>query len=168
MVGPGYTNMEARDVGFSGIGFGFELALGYALAENFVLFGEIMVNGAVDPDTKAGSTMVELDDTSAFLQNYGLGAAYYIMPANIFLAASICTAKIQLSNTAGEEAETLFNTDYGFGANVSLGKEWWVGSDLGVGAALQGAYSRISDEVRGGTREWTGWGLSLVLTATVN
>jgi hypothetical protein len=170
MLGPGYTNLDSTDLGLKGIGFGLNLALGYSLSDNFVLFAELNLNGAVDPEYRRGQMNQELKEVTAFLQSYGVGAAYYIMPANLFLSAALCTSKIQLTLQGNEDREvmSLFNTDYGFGANVSIGKEWWVGTDLGLGAALQAAYSKITDEVQGGTRDWTGWGVTLAMTATFN
>jgi hypothetical protein len=168
MMGPGYTNLSSGDVGYSGAGFGFELALGFALNENFALFADIVANGAVNPTVRSGTRMVDLKDRTAFLQNYGVGAAYFIMPANIFVAASLCAAKLSLSDTSGEEAMEILKTDYGLGANFSIGKEWWVGGELGIGAALQGAVGSINDGEGAMASKWTAWAVSLAFTATLN
>ncbi len=168
MIGPGYTNMKTGDTGFSGAGFGFELALGFALSNNFALFADVVANGAVNPEAQSGSARRELKDTTAFLQNYGVGAAYFIMPANVFIAASLCGARLSLSDTSGEEAKTLTATSYGLGGNLSVGKEWWVGSELGLGAALQAAAASIDDTTGGKSSKWNAWAITLALTATLN
>jgi hypothetical protein len=168
MMGPGYTNMSTEGRSFSGAGLGFELALGFALTPNFALFGDVIANGAITPTETTGTTMTDREDTTAFLQNFGVGAAYFIMPANIFVAGSLCAARLSISDTSGEEPVVIAKTDFGLGANFAVGKEWWVGGEMGIGAALQGALGSMSAGSGASEAKWTAWALSLAFTVTLN
>jgi hypothetical protein len=62
-------------------------------------------------------------------------------------------------------------SDLGFGVNASVGKEWWVSENWGVGAALQFMAATMKDhQVFAGDSKptWTAIGFALLFSATFN
>jgi hypothetical protein len=174
MLGPGYTRMGASaagtDMTVSGIGAGFNVAVGGAISENLALYGDIIVNSAANPEQKVGATSRELTDRTAAAQGIGVGAAYLIMPVNAFIGGSLVLARFSLDDTSGEESRTLAESDTGFGLNLVGGKEWWVSDNWGVGVAGQFFGARVPDkeEIMGSKPTWWLFGFSVAFTATFN
>jgi hypothetical protein len=53
-----------------------------------------------------------------------------LLPANIYVSIAPGISRLQLTSL-GNSAET----NYGFGAKLAIGKEWWVGDHWGLGVA---------------------------------
>jgi hypothetical protein len=174
MIGPGYTHMgtsaAGTDVSLSGAGLGLNLAVGGALSENLAIFGDIIINSAVNPERKIGATSTSLTDRTANAQGIGAGLAYFIMPANAFIAGSLMLASSSLDDTSGDESRTLEESEAGFGLNLVGGKEWWVSDNWGLGVAGQFFGARVKDKevVQGSKPTWWLLGFSLAFTATFN
>jgi hypothetical protein len=79
------------------------------------------------------------------MSDLGLGACYYFMPVNIYLSASVTVSRDRL-----EIDEKKGSTNPGVGAYVSIGKEWWVSDNWGLGVALF-AYASRMDARESGT-----------------
>ncbi len=174
MLGPGYTHMSADlagvDSSISGAGLGIDIAVGAAVTENLALFGELLVDSAVNPDVKRGASTSSLSNRTADATGFGVGAAYYFMPTNTFLAASLLVARSSLEDTTGEESVTVSESDAGLGLNLVGGKEWWVSDNWGLGVAGQLFAARVKDSevLMNSKPTWTLFGFSLAFTATFN
>jgi hypothetical protein len=64
-----------------------------------------------------------------------VGASYYFMPENIYLSMSFKYSGGGISKSS---------VDNGYGLQVSLGKEWWVSKNWGLGLALNISYDYFS------------------------
>lgn len=67
----------------------------------------------------------------------GGGLTYYF-PENFFASASVGASDISVSINGTDYVSTL---DAGFAFNLSVGKEWWVGNQIGIG--IEFAYTHI-------------------------
>ena len=69
------------------------------------------------------------------LGGMGLNVTYYFMPVNVYLSASpSLTFQSSMTRFGGT---TSVSSRAGFGAKLSVGKEWWVGDHWGLGVAGQ-------------------------------
>jgi hypothetical protein len=152
------------DVDVSGAGGTFGLAVGWALAKNFILYGEIFDDIAVNPTITIGSLSVDTDDTAAGVIGFGIGAAYYFMPINIYVSATLAASQLTVSQGGQEVGES----DIGFGVSLMVGKEWWVSSNWGIGAALQVYGGTMKDSRNENAATWTTAAIALVFSATYN
>lgn len=132
-LGLGYTSMSVDDldVDVSGAGGAFGLAAGYAVTDNFIIFGEIFDDIAVSPEVNGQN--VDNNDVSAGVVALGIGAAYYFQPHNIYVSGTLAMGQVTIQNDGEEIAES----DFGPGISLMVGKEWWVSPNWGVGVAAQ-------------------------------
>jgi hypothetical protein len=169
-LGPGYTTMSAEANGskltVSGGGIGLSIAAGGAIAPNLILFGQIVGNGAVEPKVESGG-LSGTADGSATVSGFGGGITYYVMPANLYLSASLLAAQLSISNQDGREVG---ESDIGVGINLSTGLEFWVSDNWGLGGAIQFMAARMPDKAPAGVAKptWTTVGLAFMLSATFN
>lgn len=173
-LGPGYTSMSASadglDVTISGGGAAFSLGIGGAVAPNFILFGHLLGHSSIDPKVEIKNVGSGTADGSATVSGFGVGAAYYVMPVNLFIGGSALAT--QLSADDNDPSTTDENTsEIGFGVSVMAGKEWWVSDNWGLGAALQFLAATMKDKATANTGSkpsWTTVSLGLTLSATFN
>jgi hypothetical protein len=169
VLGPGYTTMSSGEssskLKVNGGGAGFSVAAGGAIAPNVVLFGEIVSNRAMNPDVSVGSGTGTLRDASAGLIGVGGGAALYLMPANIYLSGALTLTKLTLDDKDGK---TINETSYGPGLDLTVGKEWWVSANWGLGVAAQLALATMKDKGPSPAPTWTAVGATIAFSATFN
>jgi hypothetical protein len=84
------------------------------------------------------------------------------MPFNIYASAGAGLGVLEFEDGDGASKET----DVGLTLTAQLGKEWWVGSDWGIGLAGQVLYMAVGDYVDG--RRMDGLSLNLLFSATYN
>lgn len=175
MLGVGYQRLSAESSGekisIEGNGPGLRLALGGAVRENFILFGELTVISAVEPDFEGtGISTTALTGTSTDFVGVGGGVAYYIMPANVLLSGSLLFSGVQLSETEGDDSIEL--TEMGPGLNLTVGKEWWVSNEWGLGVAAQLLLARLPSSTQLFAPEarptWQANALTIAFSATYN
>jgi len=172
-LGPGYTSMSLASGGsdlmkLGGGGAGLSLALGGAVAPNFILFGHIVGDSASEPEVEVLGVKRGSASGSATVVGMGVGAAYYVMPVNVFLSGSALATQVTLSDSDGSEA---LESEFGFGLNLAAGKEWWVSDNWGLGASLQflAASAKTKEAtVTGQKATWTTISFALLLSATFN
>jgi hypothetical protein len=167
-LGAGYRSMSATDTSMkiSGGGGSFGLAIGGTVAENLILLGELMVEVAQNPTIEMGAQSTDTTDASLAFLGLGPGVAYYIMPANVHLGASLLLTEATLTYKGTKIAET----DWGFGGVVRVGKDFWIGKNFGLGALGQFSLASMNDKANdaGPTPTWTATAASLALEATFN
>jgi hypothetical protein len=146
---------------FTGGGADLHIALGGIVGKNLAVHGTLGGWSISDPDlevTELGATTVSGDLTMSY---FGAGLTYFVMPANVYLSGSLGLATISFKHDRVE-----VETDTGLAAEISLGKEWWLGNRWGLGAAVALNYHSIPDgDV---DASWQGTVLTLRLSATLN
>jgi hypothetical protein len=165
---------NGSDVKLSGVGMGLAVAIGGALSENLVLYGEGMTTRAVSPDVKIGALSGQLSSgsISAGMVGFGGGVAYYFMPVNIYVSASALAAWLNITDDSdSDHTVTLWETSVGFGLSASVGKEWWVSDNLGLGLVGQFGFASVSGKARdltGVKPSWTSLGFTIGFSGTYN
>jgi hypothetical protein len=133
-LGFGFFSMtdDKSDVRLRGAAGSFALALGGAISERLVLYGEVGSGVTTDPEIKNGNLGGRELDGSVSVVGFGGGAAYYLMPLNAYVSATISATQVTFE-IAGEQLDS----EIGGGLTLSLGKEWWLARNLGFGVAVQ-------------------------------
>jgi hypothetical protein len=169
-VASGNNSRFVGDLSLSGAGFGTSIAIGGALTNNLILnadlFQATLFNPSVHQDghhvgdaSDVGHDLGVGEDVE--LAGLGIGLTYYIMPVNMYLAGSFGFGKAEFEAGSGERA----GSDFGFASNVMVGKEWWVGSDWGLGVAGQWVLLLAHDDI---LNDLTGIAFNLMFSATYN
>jgi hypothetical protein len=161
-LGSGSTSIDVvgGDLEFSGLSGDGNLALGGVISPNLALHGTLWGWSVSDPDVELGGLQGELDG-SIGVSAVGGGITYYLMPANVYLSASVGAAWLQLDTDFGDEG-----SDTGFALDGTVGKEWWVGNSWGLGIA--GAVGYHSIPADGIDENFSGVSFGLRFTATLN
>lgn len=166
LIGPGGFDAKAssggQDVDVSGGGGGFSLAVGGAVSESFIVYGEVFDDVALSPTvTVNGQQMQAANDVNAGVVGFGPGFAYYL-PSNVYIGATFAAAKISVQQNGTEIA----HSDTGFGVSAHIGKEWWVSDNWGCGIAGQVFAGSIPDN--SANTNWTTVGATVAFSATYN
>lgn len=163
--GVGFTRMTDADqvATISGAGGNFGLALGGALTPNLIVYGEVFDDIAISPEVEiGGSSAMTVDGVNAGVVGIGLGAAYYVMPANVYVSGTLAASKL----TVQKDGEQIAESDLGFGVSAQVGKEWWVSPSWGLGIAGQVFVGSMADKNNGPRLSATA--AALALSATFN
>jgi hypothetical protein len=167
--GLGYLTSSARSAGdrwvLRGSDMPLEFAIGWAPIENLVLFldatAEVVVPSTMD--ARFGPTT---SSTRAWLTAGGAGLAYYFMPANVHVTASLQRGSLSVDDAAGHLVGA---TDSGYCATLLVGKEAWTYEQLGIGLGLMVRAARLPDRsLASPDARWTSLSFALVLTNTYN
>lgn len=166
-VGMGYLTASESSGGVSQTlsGFGLTLsgAIGGAIAPNLVLFGEILGTSVIQADlSQPGYQGASGLDLTMF--GFGPGMAYYVEPINLYLSGTLAFTKIAFTDSVSQYS--LGDTSLGVGFSFVVGKEWWVGRDLGVGIAGQIHFASMQDPAA--NARMTAAAFSLLFSATFN
>jgi len=164
MAGTSFITNEGANrskIGGSGASFGF--ALGGAVYEGLILYGEFALSGPGRPLTLEGAVPAELDVQEANLVGLGVGAAYYLMPINVYFSATVLASFLSIEGPNS----TTFDSSTGPGLSLMLGKEWWVSADWGLGIAAQTWLATMGGGELGSAR-WKATTGTLAFTATYN
>lgn len=126
-IGVGYLSSStggAPQLTLNGASVPLGLAVGGAIAEDWILAGEIW--GGFLPKSVNGVSQ------TLFVYGYSLAVVHYFMPANVYLsfAPGITRLTLETGNTAS-------STSWGPGGKLAVGKEWWVGDHWGLGVAAE-------------------------------
>lgn len=152
--------------GFGGMGsfkFGATIAPNVALGVD--LFGLNMFEPSV---TVNGDDLGSAEGTRASVGAIGLGGTFYIMPANLYIAASagVGLGTIEFRGRFGNVVVTSEEDSRpGFAANVMIGKEWWVSRKWGIGLAGQLVFASLETDNDVGLGVF---GVGLLFSATMN
>lgn len=161
---------DAAETSVSGAGGALGIALGYAIAPNVILYGEIFDNIALSPTIENEVMETELSDETAFgLVGIGPGIAVYL-PHNFYLSSTVAFARLVIDPDT-EEDDDEATSDLGVAVTAAVGKEWWVSKNWGLGLALQlygGAMKDGAEEDEGEDVTWSAGGALLAFSATLN
>lgn len=159
------SSEDGEDLSVEGPGFTLQAAIGYNIARNLILYAEVFDDVAISTKVTVGDDEgEELEDTSFGIFGAGLGLAYYL-PGNFYLSGS--AALSQLHATYEEDGTTVkWDSSFGFGANLLVGKEWWVSDGLAIGAALHLLLGSVPDDEA--DDPWTVGALGLAFSFTAD
>jgi len=170
-LGVGYVGLEndakPAELKIDHIGAYWDLAAGVTVWKGLAVHGTYFGGFAWDPDVKQnGKTVKAHDSTSLTVLGVGPGATYHFYPVNLYLSYSIGAGWSVLrfhDNTLGSPAGW---ANIGFANEVMIGKEWWIGNGVGVGAAVQALYARVMDRTDASDINYNSFGGSLMFSAT--
>ncbi|WP_205525420.1 hypothetical protein [Pyxidicoccus trucidator] len=165
-LGGGYTRagVLGEDLALKGGGGSINVEFGGAPVRNLILFGKLFGASSPNPDIEVGDLTIEGQDEDVS-QNYGglgVGIAYYLMPANVYLSGALTASRL----TIDEDGETFAETDLGPGFHLGIGKEWWVSKNWGLGLGAELALGRVAEKDE--SAKWNVVSGNLFLTATFN
>lgn len=139
----------SEDVVLSGFSPSFAIDAGASPIENLVLHARIAtflldgatadlsIDGDNDPDFNE-----DYDGESYGTWLFGPAVTYYVMPINLYF-----TGVFGLSGFTGDDGiRDDDESELGWGANIDIGKEWWLGSSWGLGAAGRVWLGMIPDQ----------------------
>jgi hypothetical protein len=148
-VGYGHTVMTSTPLRIEGDGALINLQVGASLTQNLSVFAHISQTQIFAPSFRPNGSFTDDDqDVSASIGAYGVGATWYHLETNLYLSvvAALVHATIEEQDRQDDSIDTRFGTDLGFGGLVTLGKEWWVDDEWGIGGAATAQFSRIADQ----------------------
>lgn len=147
----------------SGVSGLFNFAIGGAVAQDLILQLDVSGVSTSDPKVKLNGNDQSSSISSASTSLAGIGMTYYL-PSNFYL-----TGAVGMAESAYKSNGTTYKTDNGYGANVIVGKEWWVSDNWGVGLAGQFLYTVCPTKSIGGVKsDVTSTSFGLLLSATYN
>lgn len=123
--------------------------IGAAIIPNFILHATLNASSIVE-DIK--TTNKEGESASMPLKNeaykvliFGAGITYYIPhESNIYFSATAGIAEFSEFCFLGK---VISEHDANFSFNLSIGKEWWVNNELGIGVALSYNHSSAKTKI---------------------
>lgn len=169
----GVSYLQARttdgvDGRFYGGALSLAAQLGGAVTEQTILYADLWGAWAPAPKIAVNDTETpSSDDLVLGIAGLGFGVSHYFMPVNLHISASLgpTLAYVDIYTDSGDVLEG--QRGAGVGANVLLGKEWWVGErgEWGIGVAGQGTFSFLPDF---GDAAYRVFSLGVLFTATYN
>jgi hypothetical protein len=160
---------EATHLQFSGSGPALGVALGKSVRANLAVYGAFMLASSIDPRFKMNGVATPTVSGSTDLVLFGVGAAYYLEPANVFLAATIGVSKLDFQDN---QKVVLYESQWGLGGELVAGKEWWVSDEWGIGVSGQLLLATASGKGVLAPGEssptWTGAAFSVLFSSTYN
>jgi len=132
------------DLELSGGGAVFNVALGVAVSQDFLIGGRVFSASVASPTVKLNGTDLGNAEGNYGLVGYGLDLTYYFSPSNFYVSGSPAMTRLTSDDGSGNSSAS----DWGFGFRLAVGKEWWVSENWGLGLDLEYAYSSNQDAVR--------------------
>lgn len=119
------------------------VAAGFALSENFAVHATGTFWRAFKPKAKGDlgpfSSSGVLKDTN--LTNFGIGGGFTAWTnGNMYISLSVLASMLRAKYN-----EDKIDTNWGIGGELLLGKEWWLGGNVGIGLAAAGTIHHIPD-----------------------
>jgi hypothetical protein len=161
-IGFGYANFEDLVEAYGGSG-AFSMHIGGTVTDNLIVFGKFSSNSITNPTiTILGSVTGESKDTKYTVNAFGAGLTYYL-PVNFYLSGSL---DIAMSNLTIGDYE--LESDAGVGMEISLGKEWFVSENWGLGLAFMTQFSKMTGKEEDEEYELGNVFFGLMFSATYN
>lgn len=149
-----------------GVAVDMSLAAGVALSSGFAVHGTALFWRALKPKAKgdfAGlSAEIDISDTS--LTNFGVGGGFTAWTnSNLYFSLSAVASILRV-----EVREQRSDTKWGIGGEVLIGKEWWLGHNVGIGVAAAGTFHYIPDKKLEDAKGLIGYSFGPRLSLTFN
>jgi len=137
------------------------IAIGAIITPNLALHGTLMGWSAQDPDLEFNGTTVGEINGDVTATGIGAGLTYFFMPVNMYLSGSLGVGSMEL-----DAGNLSVETDSGLFADLTLGKEWWVGEKWALG--LAGGVTMHSFGDPDVDENWSGTSFCLRFSASMN
>ena len=147
---------------FSGLSGDANFAIGGMVSRNLALHGTFWGWAISDPDVEINNDDQGELDGSLTMSAIGGGVTYYFMPTNLYLSGSLGLGQLELDIENVGDADT----DWGLVFDATIGKEWWVSANWGLGLAGGFGFHSISED--NFDDNWSGVSLGLRFSATFN
>jgi hypothetical protein len=155
------ANNIKQEVG--GGALSLNVAAGWTVARRLIVFAEWYGSAAGKAKTKVNGVELASDAGDASLSGLGLGVAYYFQ-RNIFVSGGLGVSHFRVATSDGD---TRYQSKGGLGLHASVGKEWWVSEQWGLGIAAALATVSAEDRDLPGV-EWRAATMGLAFVATYN
>jgi hypothetical protein len=169
-MGISYLSLKDTYMGMdetvSGAGMAMNLAFGAAVAPNLVIFGEMTVSSALEPNYEGGGTSAQMNSVNVSMVGIGPGIAYYLEGPNLYLSGSLSFPQVSVDNNSSSSSDSTEVTEFGIGTNLLVGKEWWVSSNWGLGIA--GMFQIASMKMKDYDDRMSAFATSVLFSATYN
>ena len=135
--GFGGANLEAAgdETDFGAVAGFFSFDIGAAAVENLIVHARLAATSLVNPEVEVNGRDRGSDDSLTIGTSLlGVGVTYYFMPINLYVGATAGLAWVNFTYSIdidGDGDDDTYSSDAGFGLNLDVGKEWWVGDDWG-------------------------------------
>lgn len=160
---------DGADTTLSGLGGMGSFKFGATIAPNVALGVDLFGLNMFEPSVEQnGVDLGNAEGTRASVGAIGLGGTFYVMPANLYIAASagVGLGTIEFRGRFGNVVVTSKEDSRpGFAANIMVGKEWWVSRKWGLGLAGQLVYANLQTDNDVG---FGVFGVGLLFSATMN
>lgn len=167
LIGPGYLHNSANINGYtsteSGVGLTMGIAIGGVVAPNLIVYGEFLATTVSDPQYDDGAVSGTENGVTATFAGVGPGIAYYL-DQNLYLSGTLLFSRVSYSYDDTSYADDA--TDLGIGLGLTIGKEWWVSHDWGLG--VSGQFLMASMKLKYYDTRLTSVGIALLFSATYN
>lgn len=172
-LGVGSTAMgvdDAYETRLYGATVEFGMAVGAIVAPNLALHGSIWLMETPSPrvDRSVGPYTLSSyeSDRTLSLAAFGPGATVFLGPSNFYLTGSAGPAFL---TTEIPSAAVIVDRSFGFAGDLGIGKEWFIGPNLGLGlAAHVGGFAVSGNDYDDHYDGFGGWHGSLRMSMTLN
>lgn len=141
-VGPAWARTEtvpegdALPLAIRGQGVAVSFSLGGSLTPQLALHGDAIVAVLNEPVAELGELSGPLKDTSVSVGGIGIGGTWFHTSTNVYVSASLLATSLTLDSPKLKEAKLTARTGLGPGLGVTVGKEWFISDEWGLGASL--------------------------------
>ena len=123
--------------------------IGAAIIPNFILHATLNLNSIVTDlkvsNNEGESASMPLKNEAYKVLIFGAGITYYIPhESNIYFSATAGIAEYSEFCSFGK---VISEHDANFSFNLSVGKEWWINNELGIGVALSYNHSSAKTKI---------------------
>jgi hypothetical protein len=151
-----------EDVTYTGMSYVGKFKIGGTPVENFIIYGVLGLFDQENPDVKYGSQTVDTNIAYLSYSEFGIGMCYYFMPENnVYFSGELAATQAAFNY---DDDTPYKNSKTGYSLTLSLGKEWWISDNWGVGFALLANGVQVK---RGSDQLLHGF-IGLAFTATYN
>jgi hypothetical protein len=169
LVGPSYLAASqdvgaAEAIGAAGFGYAAQLAIGLMITDALAINSELAFARS---DSAEHEVLGETSVTALFV---GLGATYWLLPADVYFAGSLGATRSSIEGAPLRvqiEVPQSDASEIGLGVQLSLGKVFAVTPGVGLGLALSGGFATASNPVSGVVTNRQVWTALLALAATI-
>lgn len=170
LVGPSYIDASqdvnaGEAIGAAGFGYAAQLAIGVMITDALALNSELAFARS---DAAEHEVLGETSVTALFV---GLGATYWVLPADVYFAGSFGATRSSIEGAPLRvqiEVPQSDASEVGLGVQLSLGKVFAVTQGFGLGLALSGGFATASNPVSGVDSNRQVWTALLALAATIS